>query len=119
MTELTHQGWTLFTDEDRDGDGFIRYEHYAVRGKEMKHLHGSSFPTSFWPSQEIFEYLVDHDFPRAAKGNWYTHELEELIAKEKTSGETEVCEPQGASALVEGEDERDGVVRGLRDRPET
>lgn len=85
---IEHKGWRLFTDIERSED-CVRHEHYAMNGVETKHLHCSSYLRLFTPTQERFAYPVDHDFPRAAKGNWYSQELDELIAKE-----TSQCPPE-------------------------
>ena len=111
MAEITYKGWRLVTEEDLDGDQFIRYEHYACNETEQKHLGGSSFRVNFHPTVEIFQYLVDHNFPRSPSiGPWTNDELEKLIAEEKAD-EAKVCEPSGASDLVEREDEGASVVR--------
>ncbi len=78
--QVEHKGWVLETDEDQDSDGFIRYEHYAVKDGVKQNLHGSSFLTTFTPTQERFAWLVDHGFPRASRGNWHSHEIDERIA---------------------------------------
>lgn len=118
MAEIIYNGWRLVTDEDLDGDGFIRYEHYAYSQTEQKHLHGSSFQHTFWPTPERFKYLVDHDFPRSPRGgNWFNDELDELIAQENANA-PQIRQPSGEGNVVEGQDERDAVVRGLRDGPE-
>lgn len=114
MADIEHKGWTLFTDEDLDGDGFIRYEHYAVRGDEQKHLHGSSFTSTFFPTQERFAWLVDHDFPRPERGNWFNYEIDELIEKGKHNGAV-WNEPSTEASVAEGED---GVDEVFRDLPE-
>lgn len=89
---IEYKGWRLFTHVDRDGQNFARYEHYAENGTETKHLRCSAFLASFTPTQKRFEYLVDHDFPRAPKGNWYSHELDELIEKENYVADRD-CSP--------------------------
>lgn len=88
MTDITHNGWTCVTEDDQDDDGFYKYSHYAVKDGKRVYLHTSPFLRSFTPTQERFAYLVDHGFPRAAKGNWYGYEIDELIEKEKASAET-------------------------------
>lgn len=82
MTEITHRGWILVTHEDIDDDQTRRYSHYAIKGAERHCLKGSPFLSSFRPTQERFAYLVDHGFPRASRGNWFSHEIDALIAEE-------------------------------------
>ena len=83
MTEITYKGWVCVTEDDQDDDGFYKYSHYAMKDGVRKSLHGSPFLRSFTPTQERFAYLVDHNFPRAKKGNWFSHEIDELIAQSR------------------------------------
>lgn len=112
----SHKGWRLVTEEERDDDGFFRYDHYAVKdGEKRQHLHGSPFLSSFFPDQAIFEYLVDHDFPRAPKGNWFTYELKELIEKGKHNGIPELAGNDTATeeGVVPTEDDGAALLRHL------
>ena len=76
---IEYAGWSLVSEPDRDNDGFDRWDHYAVKGDKKVHLKGSPFLSSFEPDQAQFQYLVDHGFPSAPRGNWFSYELKELL----------------------------------------
>lgn len=61
MSQLEYKGWTLFTDEEEDSDGFYTDEYYAQKGEERRSLHHSRF--SFTPTLERFAFLIDAGFP--------------------------------------------------------
>jgi hypothetical protein len=84
---ISHKGWELFTHADRDHDGFDKYSHYAIKGNERIELGGSPFYSSFNPTVERFAWLVDHNFPLALRGNWFSHEIDAIIEEERSQGD--------------------------------
>jgi hypothetical protein len=57
-----HNGWSVFYDFDKDGDGF-EYTYYEAQHPEL----GSKFLNlsfSFNLTQERFNFFVDNDFPQ-------------------------------------------------------
>lgn len=76
-------GWTLFSSETRDGDGFWTRDYSARRGDDEVLLNVSRF--LFRPSQERFAYLVRNGFPAPGGiGPWSDTELDALIRAETT-----------------------------------
>lgn len=79
MDGLTYKGWTLDIQIDSAEDN-VRHMYYAhCPGRKSRILHVSSYLTCFQMAAERFHWLVDNDFPRPAKGNWFTHEIDEAI----------------------------------------
>lgn len=81
------EGWTLWTRDEQDGDGFWT-PYYFARHEEFGDvlLHTSRF--RFTPSQDRFAWFVRNGFPRREGqilGPWDDTEIEVLIAAERSA----------------------------------
>ncbi|CDO37618.1 hypothetical protein [Novosphingobium sp. KN65.2] len=75
-------GWTLYSAELEDSDGFWKDE-YIARGPE-RDVHLDVSRNRFTPSQDRFAWLVKHGFPRRPKfGPWDDTDIELRISMER------------------------------------
>lgn len=69
---------------EEDGDGFYSPCYIARSDERDQPLHTSRF--DFRPSQHRFAWLVRHGFPKPARGNWHSDEIDIRIINERLFG---------------------------------
>lgn len=75
-------GWTLFSIEAEDSDGFWKDEYFARGADRDVHLDVSRF--RFTPSQDRFAWLVRNQFPRRPDlGPWDDTDIEAALDAER------------------------------------
>jgi hypothetical protein len=76
MSRFTYKGWTLHEEEVHEPDNRWTWHEAQHEDGRRVILHVSPYHDL---TEQRFQYLVDHDFPRAPKGNWLPDELDRLI----------------------------------------
>lgn len=79
-----HRGWSLVHEDYFDSDD-IRSDWWEAHHEDGRHLILHVTPYGFRWTQDIFNWMVDHDFPHSPRGNWQRDEIDKKIAHASSS----------------------------------
>ena len=88
VSDIEHvDGWVLYQYDDEDSDGFTTTGYFASDGQRDVFIDHCRF--HFCPTQERFEYLVRHGFPRRIGiGPLQNKHIDEAICAERARAHT-------------------------------